>query len=165
MRFSYRITYFICFLLSILFMASAFYLEYRLNIHPCLLCMLQRLVLALLIGLFFLGFIINWPRIIKIILTILVVLASLSGVLAALRQSWLQHMSSLDPNAVISCLPDPTFLLKHLPLSQVIKLTLTGTPECSQVDWTFMHLSLAEWSALLFVVFLVVGIRQFWQKK
>lgn len=160
MYITFRRTSFFCFLISLVLLIVSFYLEYQLNIKPCLLCLLQRGLLIALIFTFFFGFVLPSARIIQIIVSLFNILFSLLGILAAGRQVWLQHTVMLDPNTPISCLPDSTFLLHTLPTSQVIKLMLTGTTECSQITWRLFSLSLADWSCLFFLFFFFIGIWQ-----
>lgn len=53
-------------------------------------------------------------------------------------------------------------MLENFPLSRTLQTLISGTGECAVVDWTFLGLSIAEWSlgwfAALFVysVYLVV---------
>jgi disulfide bond formation protein DsbB len=43
-------------------------------------------------------------------------------------------------------------MLENFPLSQTLKKLVSGTGECAVVDWTFLGLSIAEWSLAWFVV-------------
>jgi disulfide bond formation protein DsbB len=55
-------------------------------------------------------------------------------------------------------------MLDNFPLSRVLKTLITGTGECAVVDWTFLGLSIAEWSlgcfAALFVYALWLALRR-----
>ena len=42
-------------------------------------------------------------------------------------------------------------MLDNFPLSQTLTKLFTGTGECAAVDWTFLGLSIAEWSLAWFV--------------
>ncbi len=72
---------------------------------------------------------------------------ALGGAAAAGRQVWLQH---LPPDKVPQCGPDLFFMLENFPLSRTLKTLVAGTGECAVVDWTFLGLSIAEWSLLWF---------------
>ena len=78
----------------------------------------------------------------------LAALFALGGAGAAGRQVWLQH---LPPDKVPQCGPDLAFMLKNLPLSRTLEKLFTGTGECAVVDWTFLGLSIAEWSLAWFL--------------
>ncbi len=158
MKITFRQTYFISFLIGLILLLVSFYLEYQLSIKPCLLCLLQRGLLVVLIFIFFFGFVLPSKKIIRVIISLITILFSFLGLLASGRQIWLQHTVMIDPNTPVSCLPDTSFLLHTLPTSQIIKLMLTGTTECSQITWRLLSLSLADWSCLFFLFFLLVGI-------
>jgi disulfide bond formation protein DsbB len=42
-------------------------------------------------------------------------------------------------------------MLDNFPLSRTLQTLISGTGECAVVDWTFLGLSIAEWSLLWFV--------------
>ena len=71
------------------------------------------------------------------------------GAATASRQVWLQH---LPPDKVPQCGPDLFFMLENFPLAQALKKLVAGSGECAAVDWTFLGLSIAEWSLACFVV-------------
>lgn len=160
MKISFRQTYFISFLIGLILLLVSFYLEYQLNIKPCLLCLLQRGLLTILIFIFFFGFVLPSKKILHLIISLMTIFFAFLGLLASGRQVWLQHAVMFDPNAPVSCLPDTSFLLHTLPTSQLIKLMLTGTTECSQITWRLLSLSLADWSCLFFLFFFLVGVWQ-----
>jgi disulfide bond formation protein DsbB len=45
--------------------------------------------------------------------------------------------------------------MKTLPFAETFKKVLRGTGECAAVDWTFLGLSIAEWSFLCFALFVI----------
>jgi len=65
---------------------------------------------------------------------------------------WLQH---LPADKVPQCGPDLFFMLDNFPLSRTLKTLVSGTGECAVVDWTFLHLSIAEWSLAWFLLLAV----------
>jgi disulfide bond formation protein DsbB len=42
-------------------------------------------------------------------------------------------------------------MLENFPLSQTLQKLVMGSGECAAVDWTFLGLSIAEWSLACFV--------------
>jgi disulfide bond formation protein DsbB len=49
-------------------------------------------------------------------------------------------------------------MLENFPLSRTLKTLVSGTGECAVVDWTFLGLSIAEWSAAWFAAFAAAAI-------
>jgi disulfide bond formation protein DsbB len=46
-------------------------------------------------------------------------------------------------------------MLENLPLAGTIQRLFTGTGQCAVVDWQFLGLSIAEWSAIWFALLLI----------
>ena len=128
-----------------LLLAFGYFLQYARGLEPCPLCLVQRgffyavLVVCLAGALHgrWLGF-----------YGILGTLVALGGAAIAARQVWLQH---LPADKVPQCGPDLFFMLENFPLARTLKTLVSGTGECAVVDWTFLGLSIAEWSLGWFV--------------
>ncbi len=85
----------------------------------------------------------------KLVALKLLVLAGF-GVFVAARQSWLQWY----PPEVASCGRDFYGMIESFPLQRAIPMIFKGSGDCSAVDWTFLTLSIANWS---FLNFLLIG--------
>jgi disulfide bond formation protein DsbB len=46
-------------------------------------------------------------------------------------------------------------MLHRYPVGEMVRKVLAGSGECAQVNWTFLHLSIAEWSLICFVLFVI----------
>ena len=142
-------------LFCIALMMVGVYLEYFKNIHPCILCLLQRYS-VILIGFFSILAFLQNPKIIgQRIYAIFIFLFSVFGLAAASRQIWLEHQPQTQ---TISCLPDPSYLLTHLPLMRAITVMLQGSSDCGQIQWVFLSFSLADWSFFAFLVLAVLAL-------
>lgn len=156
-----RITYLIEFFFVAALLGFAAFLEYYKGILPCPLCMMQRFCLAALGMTFIIGASFKLNKISGFLVGSFAFLFSLAGAILAGRQSWLQHNpSGLTSNCDVSF----QYMLKVLPFDEVVKKAFTGGAECSQIDWQFLHLSLAEWSFLLFIIFIGLSIWQLVRK-
>jgi disulfide bond formation protein DsbB len=55
-------------------------------------------------------------------------------------------------------------MLENFPLGTTLQKLIQGTGECAKVDWTFLGMSIAEWSLACFVALalyaLWLGIRR-----
>jgi disulfide bond formation protein DsbB len=122
-----------------------YFLQYAQGLDPCPLCQVQR-GFYYLVGLAFLAGALH-GRFIPAYCS-LAGLFALGGMAVAGRQVWLQH---LPPDKVPQCGPDLAFMLNNLPLSRTLEKLFTGTGECAVVDWTFLGLSIAEWSLAWFL--------------
>jgi protein dithiol:quinone oxidoreductase len=127
-----------------LLLGYGYYLQYGKGLEPCPLCLLQRGFFYAVLAVFAVAAIHGRG---KIVYASLAALLAAGGIAAAGRQVWLQH---LPPDKVPQCGPDLFFMLENFPLSRTLKTLISGTGECAVVDWTFLGLSIAEWSAVWF---------------
>jgi len=129
-----------------LLLGFGYFLQYVQGLDPCPLCQVQRAFYFLVGGAFLLGALHGrfFPA-----YGSLAAFFTLGGIGTAGRQVWLQH---LPPDKVPQCGPDLAFMLKNLPLSRTLEKLFTGTGECAVVDWSFLGLSIAEWSLGWFLV-------------
>jgi disulfide bond formation protein DsbB len=132
-----------------LLLGYGYFLQHVQGLQPCPLCLVQRGffygVLAVSLVAVLHG---RWSR----FYGVLAALFAAGGIAAASRQVWLQH---LPADKVPACGPDLFFMLDNFPLSRVLKTLIAGTGECAAVDWTFLGLSIAEWSLVWFVALLL----------
>lgn len=135
-------------------MGYALYTEYFQGLVPCPLCMTQR-VFYCLIGAFALIAVIHAQRY-KIYAAVMAIWA-LGGMASAGRQTWLQH---LPPELVPACGPSLEYMLETFPFSEALKMLVLGDGNCAEVVWTFMSLSMGEWSLICFIGFFCVSIWQ-----
>ena len=49
-------------------------------------------------------------------------------------------------------------MIEAFPLQRVIPMLLKGSGDCTAVDWTFLSLSIANWSFLNFVLLALVSV-------
>ena len=68
------------------------------------------------------------------------------GAFVAARQSLLQW----TPPEVMSCGRDFYGMIESFPLKRAIPMIFKGSGDCSAVDWTFLSLTIANWSFLCF---------------
>ena len=143
-------------------MAFSFYLQLILELEPCPLCISQRVVMTS-IGLVALMAALHNPvktgyRIYGAFLG----LCSLAGASLAGRQIWIQH---LPPEQVPSCMPSIEYLVDILPFTDILKIMLTGTGDCAEVQWVFLGLTIPGWTLIVFAGFVAVGLFESLRRK
>ena len=134
-------------------LAFGLYLQHVVGLEPCPMCIVQRYALiavALVAG-------------VSAFLRSRTALWSGVGVMAgfavfgagvAARQSWLQWY----PPEIMSCGRDFFGMIESFPLRRAIPMIFRGSGDCSVIDWTFLGLSIANWSFLSFgAIALVAG--------
>ena len=162
MQWSYRFVSGFLFLASVIGMAFALYLEHGQGLHPCPLCVFQRIGLIGL-GLISLIAFLHNPASngMKRVYAFLGALSILWSAGVAARHVWLQ---SLPPDEVPSCGPGLDYWLETLPLKSVFQQVLTGSGECARVAWTFLGQSLPVWSLACFCVLALISLWQLLRK-
>ena len=126
------------------------YLQHGLGLVPCPMCIVQRYVMVLMALLALLGACLP-GRTTSLVTGSCLVLLGGSGAYVAARQIWLQWY----PPEVVSCGRDFYGMIETFPLQRAIPMIFKGGGDCSQVDWTFLGGSIANWS---FVAFVGMGV-------
>ena len=147
-----------------LLLATAYYMEYVMELLPCPLCIIQRFAF-LLIGLVCLAAVLHNPQprngrsrsLAARGYALGVSLLSIFGAATAGRQVWLQHQPS---DQLPSCLPSLDYMVDVLPVFEMLTLLFSGTADCAKVTWTFLGLSIAECTLLAFIGFALFGLVQ-----
>jgi len=132
-----------------LLLGFGYYLQYARGLEPCPLCLVQRGFFYAVGVVLIIAAVHNPARTGVVVYATLALLFAAGGTATASRQVWLQH---LPPDKVPQCGPDLFFMLENFPLGQALKKLVAGSGECAAVDWTFLGLSIAEWSLAWFVV-------------
>ena len=153
-----RVVYLLGFLACAGLIGFALYLQHKLGEDPCALCIFQRVAVGAL-GVVFLLAALHNPREVgnRIYASLALITAAVGGAIAG-RHVWLQH---LPKDQVPECGPGLNYLLETQPWMQVLSNVLKGSGECAEVGWTFLNLSIPEWTLICFVLFAIVTVFQF----
>jgi len=134
---------------------AAMYLQFHEQLEPCPLCILQRYafvlvgILALLAALL--------PTFLARIVASLGVVAALAGAGVSAWHVWLQQ----HPPKVSACGPSLEYLVSNLPLGRALPRIFQGYADCTNIDWTFLGLSIPAWSLIwLLMLGIVLGVAQ-----
>ena len=123
-------------------LAYAYFSQFVLHLEPCPLCIFQR-VGVLAMGVVFVAAAAHDPRGgARKLYAALVLLTAAVTIAIALRHLWIQ---SLPEGSVPSCGASLKFMLKVLPLSDVLSKVLNGSGECAKITWRFLGLSMPAW--------------------
>jgi disulfide bond formation protein DsbB len=144
-----RLGYFAGLLICGALFAFALYLQYYEYQDPCPLCILQRVAFIAMMVVFLIGAIHNPRRKGATVYSALLVIIATIGAGIATRHVWLQH---LPKDRVPECGPGLEYMLNRFPLVQALEKVFRGSGECAEVGWTFLTLSIAEWSLAWFVL-------------
>lgn len=131
------------------------YLQVYKNILPCPLCTLQRITFIILAVIFLMEACFYRRLWLRIFFSIMTAFFSLIGILLAGRQVWLQHFPNHASN---ECGASLQYMMQVFSWNELIGKILEGTADCTKVEWEFLHLDMAEWALLWFIMFLFVSI-------
>lgn len=131
------------------------YLQYTGGLEPCPMCILQRYAFTAVILIALAGTL-HGPRgrLARGLYATLLLLASLAGGGVAAWQSWIQRF----PPNLSECGPDLAYMLESFPLTSALPMIFRGAGECSVIDWSFLGLSIANWSLVCFSLIAVAAI-------
>ena len=129
------------------------YLQNVVGLHPCPMCVVQRYCFALLALVALAGGLFS-SRKAHATALVLIALLALGGAFVAARQSWLQW----HPPEFVSCGRDIYGMIEQMPLSRALPQIFSGNGDCSQVDWTFLGGSIANWAFVCFTGLVIVSI-------
>ena len=129
------------------------YLQHVEGLEPCPMCIVQRYALVGVAVLSLAGAM--WAgRTAHRALGGAVLLVAGFGAFVAARQSWLQWY----PPEILTCGRDFFGMIEAFPLKRAIPMIFRGSGDCTAIDWTFLGLSIANWSFLNFLLLAVLGL-------
>lgn len=157
-----RLFYISIFLICGALLGFGLYLEHGKGLEPCPLCVFQRIAFISIAMIALIAALHGPDRMAVWFYNGLISLAALIGGGIATRQVWLQH---LPADQVPECGPGLDYMLETFPLGQALQMILSGSGECAEVGWSFLGFSIAEWSLLWFLIFLITGLVSIFSQK
>jgi disulfide bond formation protein DsbB len=135
-------------------MAAALFFQFHEKLNPCPLCISQRIAVILVGLIFLLAFVHNPGKRGMRRYAFAVILTALMGASISGRHVWIQH---LPKDEVPACGPGLSYMFQYFPLTDTIKMMLSGTGDCAQVDWVWLGLSMPAWVLTAFVGLALLG--------
>ena len=140
-------------------LAFGLYLQHAVGLEPCPMCIVQRYALILVALVAGIAAVLPQRGARHTGLWLMAGLA-VFGAFVAARQSWLQW----NPPEVLSCGRDFFGMIESFPLKRAIPMIFKGSGDCSEIDWTFLGLSIANWSFLYFTAIAVLAALLWFQR-
>ena len=154
LHWSYRVAFFIGFLICGALLGFALYAERAWGMNPCPLCIFQRIGFLFMAAFFLVGAL-HAPRGGgRRVYTGGVLIGAIFGMGVAARHLWIQ---SLPADQIPSCGPPLDYMFSAFPFERVLKLVFTGSGECAKVE-PILGLPMPAWSLLWFVLLAVLAI-------
>ncbi len=132
-------------------LAFGLYLQHVVGLEPCPMCIVQRYALVLVALGCGLTAMTNRSALL-LSGSVVTLLAAGFGAFVAARQSFLQWY----PPEEASCGRDFYGMIETFPLKRAIPMIFKGSGDCTKIDWTFLGLSIANWSFLCFAAIALV---------
>ena len=139
-----------------------YYLQFFAGQEPCPLCIFQRVAYFIIACTGLVGAIHAPTGPGRLGYSGTVLFAAIIGAVIAGRQVWLQH---LPADQVPECGPGLDYMLDVFPLSDALRMVFAGSGECAEVTWTFLSLSIAEWSLICFLLIAAAAIIHGWSSR
>lgn len=160
---SFRARFLTGFLACAGLLGYAFYEQFHLGVLPCNFCILQRIAFAALGMVFLVGGLIS-PKSLaaRKWLVVLALIPTIAGLGVALRHVWVQ----IYPPPMAGCGSPMSFMLE-MPQNTVVKVltkVLTASGDCSNINWTFLGLTMPAWCAVWFIGLGIWAIAAGWRK-
>jgi disulfide bond formation protein DsbB len=128
--------------------AAGLVLGVWLDLHPCPLCIFQRILYMVVGALALLAAFLPAPG--RLLASGLAFLTAVGGVATAAYQTWLQAFPSPELECSFS---DPNLIEQLVGwLGQLWPFMFLATGLCSSAEWVFLGLSMANWSVICFAV-------------
>jgi disulfide bond formation protein DsbB len=138
------------------------YMQYVLGLHPCALCITQR-IFIIAVGLTaFTAFIHNAGNIGRRVYAGLGILLSVVGGYFSSHHMWLQ---SLPADEAPACGPGLDYILDTFPLQEALTVLLRGDGNCAEVVWSLLGLSIAGWTLVAFIGLALLNLWQLLRKQ
>lgn len=148
LRWSYRVSFLVGFLICAGLLGFALFAEYHWNMFPCPLCIFQRIAFIVM-GVFFLIGALHAPRNrLRWVYAAGVWLGAVFGLAVAGRHLWIQ---TLPADQVPSCGPPLDYMFSAFPFAKVLKMVFTGSGECAKVE-PILGLPMPAWTLLWFLL-------------
>lgn len=144
--------------LCLVLVLGGFILQYAIGLEPCPMCIVQRYAYIVL-GIIAFG---SWQwgkRSCNRWSALGCIATAVAGAYVAARQSWLQWY----PPEVLSCGRDFYGMVQTFPLSRALPMIFAGKGDCSKVDWSFLGLTIANWSFLAFSAVALMLLWAWWR--
>lgn len=147
-------------LLTLLFVACAallgygLYLQHVVGLEPCPMCILQRYAFVVIAAVALLGALHGPRRAGSVVYGLLLLATAAAGGVVAAQQSKLQR----EPPSLAECGPGFEYMVENFGLGEALPMMFRGAGDCAAIDWTFLGLTIANWSLLCFVLIALLAL-------
>ena len=127
---------------------AVLFMEKYLGLAPCPLCVLDRVVIAVMALVFMAASLHKPSRVAHRVYSGGNLLLGLIGVAISGRHVYLQ---ALPPDKIPDCAPDLGYMLDAFPLTKTLLIVFNTSGTCAEINWTFAGFSIAQQTLFLFI--------------
>lgn len=124
------------------------YLQHVVGLEPCPMCIMQRYAFVAVALIALLAALHGPRRAGTVTYGLLTLISALAGGAVAAQQTRLQ----LAPPSLEECGPGFEYLVENFGLAEALPMMFRGSGDCSVIDWSFLGLTIANWSLLCFAL-------------
>ena len=154
LKFSIRKIYLFIFVVIGGIIGYAAYSIKVLGLEACPLCVTQQFLYCLIGIIAFLAFLQNSSAKVYRLYAVSILLFSAVGAWIAGRQVFLQ---SLPDDKVPMCGPPLEYILAVFPFGELVNSFFMGDGNCAEIPWTLLGVSMAVWSLIFFIIFILLS--------
>jgi disulfide bond formation protein DsbB len=141
--------------LSFLLISVAIFLQITYELEPCPLCITQRIIF-IVTGIIFLFFaFLNSTKFIKLIHLLSLFITNTVGIIFSIRHIFIQNKWVTVP---AECGIDLNYMFENFPLTEAFNLLFVGAGDCSEIDWTFLGITLPQLALIWYLFFIIFSI-------
>lgn len=141
--------FFIC---AVLLAAISLYIEPQTSLANCALCTLVRAILLAMSGVFLLGFVLNFSRLIQLFLSVINMILLFTGIVTIIRNT----LTPITETPAPSCNQVVLEQLENVPPQEVLFGALNNAVSCPGSSWNLYGVSFTQLSLAAFIILLVV---------
>lgn len=130
------------------------YLQHVVGLEPCPMCIMQRYAFVAIAAMSLLAALHGPGRAGTVIYGMLIFVAAMAGGAVAAQQTRLQ----LAPPSLEECGPGFEYMMETFGLAEALPMMFRGAGDCSAIDWTFLGLTIANWSLICFALIALLAL-------
>ena len=137
-------------LLAFILVGLAVAIQAQFNLEPCPLCVTQRIVFIVIGCLFLLFSFFSPNQFIRFTHLTSLLITNIVGMVFAIKHILIQSKWIIVP---AECGIDLDYMFENFPLTEAFSLLFKGAGDCSEIDWSFLGITLPQLALIAYIMF------------